>query len=65
MKKRPASRIVLLVLVGLLVVVTLNGVLTRGDDREQLSQATFQSKLDAGLVKTAEITEMQQLLTSP
>ncbi|HEX4979712.1 MAG TPA: ATP-dependent zinc metalloprotease FtsH [Acidimicrobiales bacterium] len=59
MKKRPASRIVLLVLVGLLVVVTLNGVLNRGDGPEQLSLATFQSKLDAGLVKTAEITETQ------
>jgi cell division protease FtsH len=56
-KKRPASRIVLFVLVGLLVLVTLNGVMNRGDDSEQLTLATYQSKLDDGLVKTAEITE--------
>ncbi|HVM09752.1 MAG TPA: ATP-dependent zinc metalloprotease FtsH [Acidimicrobiales bacterium] len=57
MKKRPASRIVLLVLIGLLVVVTLNGVMNRGEDRQQLSLATFQSKIEDNQVKTAEITE--------
>jgi cell division protease FtsH len=56
-KKRPASRIVLLVLIGLLVVVTLNGVMNRGEDRQQLSLATFQSKIEDNQVKTAEITE--------
>jgi len=56
-KKRPSSRIVLLVLIGLLVLVSLNGVMNRGDDREQLSLGTYQSKLDDGLVKSAEITE--------
>jgi cell division protease FtsH len=58
-KKRPASRIVLFVLIGLLVLVTLNGVMKRSDDRAQLSLATYQSKLDDGLIKTAEITETQ------
>ena len=57
MKKRPASRIVLLVLVGLLVLVTLNGVMGGDDEREQLTLARFQAKLEDGLVKTAEITE--------
>ncbi|HEX7168155.1 MAG TPA: ATP-dependent zinc metalloprotease FtsH [Acidimicrobiales bacterium] len=59
MKKRPSSRIVVLVLVALVAIVALNGVFGGGEDREPLSIAAFQSRLEDGEVRTAEITETQ------
>ena len=59
MKKRPSTRIVLLVLAALVLLIALNGVMGGGEKRTELSLGEFQTAIERNRVESAEITETQ------
>ncbi len=57
MKKLPGSRWLLFLVVGLVLLVALNGLFGRKEERKKLSLAQFQRELSERDVRSAEITE--------